>query len=266
MQAFFDNMFTPARCVAAYRGETPVASGYLIPAGNIVFQRESLPCAMIYALAVLPEYKNLGFGTGIVSRLIENANSDGCPVVVLCPSDDGLFDYYRKNTGFRDWFYINERHYKGLSPANPKNPLTEIDSREYSQLRESLLAETPHIESNLEAVAFQSVLCRETGGGLYRIDTKRGASCAVVERRPGGAVIIKELLSPGLHSSGQDEIAALSEIAAAFPADEYSVRTAARLSDPLMKNRRFGMLIAPDVFLDCHNGGDFAPWYGLAFD
>ena len=333
MQAFFYNLFTPDRCCAVIEGDAPVAAGYLIPAGNLVVEAHKTPCAMIYAVASLPEHRNRGYGTTVVRELITVAHSDGYPAVVLCPSDDSLFEFYSVRAGFRDWFYLSEQRFDGFTntcprdnrrcetlrpatrqkklnsevfpPANHISRLHETGPGEYSLLREKLLSGIPHIEYDQCMLSYQSVICREYGGGLFKIETDYGTSCAVVEAPPDGPVAVKELLSPGPHDSGSPQLhdsdspqlngsdspqlngsctpetAALSEIAAAFPADKYIVRTPARESSAgtakpnsthatantaCPNTRRFGMLAVPDCRFASINGRNASPWYGLAFD
>jgi GNAT superfamily N-acetyltransferase len=292
--AFFNHYFDTEFCIIATRDDMPVATGYLLPSGNIICNELSIPCAMIYGVATLPEHRKLGFGAAVVRELVSVARRAGFPAVVLCPSNDGLFEYYNTHTGFRDWFYIQERKFTTIPVSGAAARLVEISPDEYSRIRKSLLSGIPHIEPDLRALLYQESLCQELGGGLFRVDTPCGVSCAVAERQSDGALWIKELLTPDGYES--DVIAAL---ASALPAEEYVIRTPAGCGNPQQEVRdisrgegfvteqdfhintdsrhlcsdysitgirRFGMLSAPDSFLREMPGSSIPPWFGLAFD
>jgi len=255
---FFRNHFDPKLCVVATVRDDPAAVGYLLPAGYISYDGLSIPCAMIYAVATLPECRNQGYGAAIVRDLIMLGRSACYPAIVLCPSGDGLFGYYSARTELRDYFFVNEQRIT-IAPTNAGVAgLVGVTADEYAALRKPLLAGIPHIDIKPHLLAYQDSLCRLFGGGLFRIDTPGGVSCAVVERQSGGVVWVKELLA----LSGAEE-AAITAIAAAFPATEYLVRTPARGTGGQIK--RFGMIAAPL----CKSGSMIegcAPWYGLAFE
>ena len=124
-------------------------------------------------------------------------------------------------------------------------------------MREGFLSNIPHIKPDLRAVEYQDLLCREFGGGLFKVELPDGISCAVVETHSGGRVLIKELLAPD-----GCEPHVLSAIAATFPAEEYIVRTPAQRETG--QSRRFGMLAAFPALPDAFNHA--LPWFGLALD
>lgn len=291
---FFNHYFAPELCVVATRGDVPVATGYLLPAGNIICDELSVPCAMIYGVATLPEHRNLGFGAAVVGELVSVAHDAGFPAVALCPSNDGLFEYYNSHTEFRDWFYIQEHKFSTIPVTCAVTQLVEILPYEYCRIRKSLLTGIAHIEPDSRALLYQKSLCRELGGDLFRADTPGGVSCAVVERQSDGSLWIKELLTP---DGFETDVTAA--IASEFPAGEYVVRTPVRLKYPqkavrdlppseryAMKParqyntgfhhlcndyatagiRRFGMLSAPDSLLRKLLIRNIPPWFGLAFD
>ena len=289
---FFSFYFKPETCVVADRDGSPVAAGYLVPFGDIVYSGADVPCAMIYAVAVLPDFRSLGYGKYLVRDLISAGHSMGYPAIVLCPSDDSLFEYYSARTDLRDWFYAAERRLSIVPPPDSIAELSRISADDYSELRERLLAGTPHIKLNRDVLLFQDIICSHEGGGLFRASTAAapdGAACAIVERQPGGSVAIKELLAlNGCESS------ALLSIAAKFPSDEYTVRTPAKTAsiatEPTIEHttehiaecvtetapvtapvtipetRRFGMLAAATELAAAVENYGVAPWYGPAFD
>ena len=285
--AFFNYYFDPDLCIVATHGDIPIAAGYLLPVGNIICDKLSVPCAMIYGVATLPEYRNRGFAAAVVHNLVLKAYSAGFSTVVLCPSNDGLFEYYHSHTEFHDWFYIKEHKFKSVLESGTVTGLIEITPHDYNQIRKSLLADIPHIEPDVRALSYQKSLCNELGGGLLCADTPGGESCAIVERQSNGILWIKELLTPGGFEF--DVIAAITSM---FPAEEYVVRIPARRHNSQCKNRlvqkpereynlrflqpdkskidsvtkRFGMLTAPAPLLQALLSYKTTPWFGLAFD
>jgi len=264
-ESFFLHYYKPGLCIIAECNGTPAATGYLIPFGDVLSSDGALRCAMIYSVATLPEYRGKGLGTAVVNSLINLAFGSGYPAVVLCPHNDGLFEYYSKRTGLRDWFFINKQIIK-KEHVNTEGALPEeVSANKYHSMRENLLKGTVHIKHDLSTLEYQVLLCGELGGGLFRV----GEGCAVVERQQDGAVWIKELLLPesGVADvkSGTDITNAISSIAKVFPADEYIVR----LPSFFGKGSRFGMLVLNGSINDDFyilNKGSYAPWYGMAFD
>ena len=270
VDSFFRHVFDTELCVVAIIDEAIAASGYIIPAGHIITGSESLKCAMIYSVATIPEHRGIGLGTAVVRSLIELTDELGYHAVVLCPSDDDLFGYYSLRTGMHDWFYTNEQVFtqalldnNAFPTASNSPPLpVEVSVNDYNSLRGELLKGTVHIKHNSLILEFQSLLCSELGGGLYKV----GDSCAIVERQDNDTVWVKELLTPGgliddLTSSpvASDVVAAIMKM---FPAREYRVRFPSRAG----KGRRFGMIVFNDgVQRDMFEKGT-APWFGMAFD
>jgi len=259
-EIFFNNYyFKPSGCIAAGPKNTPVSAGYLLPIGNLLCAGLLIPCAMIYAVATLPEYRRQGYGAAVVQALISAGKAAGFPAVVLCPSGDELFGYYSAKTELREWFYICERDYELPPKGIGQSGLYRVSAEEYSALRNTLLAGKPYIEADMRAIEYQNLLCGLSGGGLYRYESSRGVSCAVVERAPGDMIWVKELLS-----AGDNESEFVSAVAAEYPGSVYRVRSLARSNNTVCK--RFGMLAMPDELcreLDTEGG---FPWYGLAYD
>jgi len=259
--SFFRHYYNPELCVVAECKSLPVAVGYLIPSGSLVYGGKSLQCAMIYSVATLPEFRGMGYGTAVVRKMISLATELDYPAVVLCPSTDELFEYYSTRTNLQDWFYVNEQIMEKIPVASSVSLPVEISADEYKSLRDDLLKESVHIRHDLSAVEYQALLCKELGGGLYRV----GDACAIVECQPDGAVWIKELLTPGSvndSSSGSISADSMASIAREYPSHKYIVR------QPSMNNnsRRFGMLALKTGVRSIFCVGSQAPWYGMAFD
>jgi len=288
---FFDYYFDPELSAVVTQRGFPVAAGYLIPYGSINSGELSVPCAMIYAVATLPEYRNLGYGAAVVNDLLSSAYCLGYPAVAICPSNDGLFEYYSSHTGFcaRSYiFYINERTYVNKPAADPAVRLVDISPHDYGLIRKNLLKGVAHIEPNVRALAYQELLCHELGGGLFSVDTPGGIACAVVERQYNGYIWIKEMLVP---DGFEHDVT--SAVMTAFPAAEYVVRTpSCRLISQLVKQiesnnpaqgdtpglyhshvddtnfgiKRFAMLTGTETLLNDIIASNIPLWFGLAFD
>jgi len=267
MDSFFRHLYSENFCIVALYDGIPVSAGYLVPFGDLKVESYSIPCSMIYSVATLPEYRGFGLGTAVVNELVSRSDKLGYPAVVLCPSEDNLFEYYCTRTKFRKWFFTDELSFKKDSfYAQPATPI-EISPAEYCSKRDVLLNGSAYIKHNSNIYEYQSMLNNESGGGFFIIDD----CCAIVERESDKIVYLKELLVPdttGNYASVK-EIArkAVSSISQLFSADEYIVR----LPSTFDKGRRFGMLAInesdfPCVFENKTGLNGDAPWYGVAFD
>jgi len=264
LNSFFELLFDERLCMVADVDSTPAAVGYLIPTGDFLLNNASVPCAMIYSVATLPEHRGKGFGTAVVRRLICLARELDFPALVLCPSDGDLFEYYSRHTELKEFFYIQEQILdynqiiKRYLSGDRMAQLKEVSVDEYIHLRESLLIGIAHIRQEQKIFDYQVSLCKELGGGLFRF----GDSCAVVEPEPDGTVLIKELLSSGVNDLNDLDI--VTAIASGFPASRYIVRSPSQKG----KGRRFGMLgLDADAGVIKNAVLSMAePWYGMGLD
>jgi len=279
---FFGFDFSDSLCIIAEHDHIPAGAGYLLPAGNLLYGGASVPCAMIYGVAVLPEHRNHGIGINVVNELIKAGWDAGYTAIVTCPSEDSLFGYYKAHAGFNDWFYTTEEIYTKVPDTVGQSRITESPPGEYAQLRERLLEVTPHIEVTPGFLDYQKVLSREYGGGLFRIDTLYGVCCAIVERQPDSSVWVKELLYPDTTENAWSETdfaadkdltitanaknAVLSAIASVIPSSRTIVRSPVRHSTNKALIRRFGMLTAQADMCGSDGAETALPWYGPAFD
>jgi len=260
--AFFRHFYDPELCIVAEIDNIPVAAGYLVPFGEIVQLSNTVPCAMIYSIATLPEHRGLGLGSAVVGCLVDLAHKHNYPAVVLCPVEDRLFEYYSSRTNLHDWFYVKEF----LSISTPEQthiiPPEEITIREYITKRNELLKGFIHIKHDMHVLEYQMMLCNESGGGFFRI----GDSYLIVERQSHDEVWIKELLIPGGGSCSitSDEIITktVASISSKFRAGRYVVRVPAAAGE----GRRFGMLSCTETISCLSALSGTAPWYGVAFD
>ena len=284
MALFFESFYAPELTLVYEKENKIIAMGFLLPVGNLLLKQDDcVPCAMIYAVATLPESRGLGAGSSISAMLIELAQAQGYTAVVLQPADDDLFGFYSKHTKMREWFYGTEYI---TSPneadfARVPNNLDDIKSEristaEYIKIRETLLADIPHIKYNFNTVDHQKKLCDLYGGGLYKFTTSHGDACAVIERQSDELVCVKELLCPKISDLETIQTVynrIISNIAFNYPATQYIIRTpinneltVALNSESVIIKKRFGMLtLTNDKQYEIHNKNAL-PWYGLAFD
>ena len=246
--AFFRHYYSSELCIVADINNAPAAVGYLVPFGDLMHGSNSMKCAMIYSVTTVPEQRGKGLGTAVVDKLIALAYEKNYPVVVLCPSDDSLFNYYSKHTSFHECFFAYEQIVKQdeLESATTP-PVTEISVSEYKQMRESLLEGRTFIKHDLRCLEYQEFLFNELGGGFFKV----GDSCAAVEVQPDGSVLVKELLSGNDHTLPD----IITSVATKFSANEYVVRYPAHFG----KGRRFGMITLSEHFQPNLNDNSFAP-------
>jgi len=269
-KSFFDNIYNVEQTIIAEAWGKPAAMGHIIPAGELVCREHTLSCAMLYGIATLPEHRGMGLGKKVTSELIETAFGQGFEAVILCPSEESLYEYYSKNTKMTDWFYAKEivMTFPIAAHSGSKLYLTPVSPVQYMEHRNRLLKDIPYINSSIKILEYQKKLCDELGGGLYKI----GDSSAIVEIQPDGAVHVKELLT--LNDDIDDVIACLTT---SYEANEYIIRVPAQKDTnginaerinaaDINAASRFGMLaLKDDILLDL-NSCNFLPWYGMAFE
>jgi len=137
---FFSYHYSPDASLVADHAGVPVASGYVFPVGSFAGAGKPAPCAMIYAVATLPEHRSRGYGAAIVRELISAAQAAGYPAVILRPSEDSLFEYYNERSELRDMFYISEKRYQSAPAGAVGIKPTPATADEYSKLRKALLS------------------------------------------------------------------------------------------------------------------------------
>ena len=178
VETFFDTLFDPNLAIVANVDSGVIASGYIIPAGTYLCSGHSFKCGMIYAVGTLPEFRGHGYASEVTRALIATGYNAGYEVIVLCPSDDSLFEFYSTRSELREWFFIHERIIEARhlisEDAIGSIKLTSITQQEYNSLRNRLLADTPHIELDLKPITYQNALFDTYGGGFYQADSLSG--------------------------------------------------------------------------------------------
>lgn len=265
---FFGTWFAPELTVVIdgadviHGGTRPVSVAYILPVGDLVLpEGERLKCAMLYAIATLPEWRGHGYGEAVTRAAGELAVQKGFPAIVLKPADDGLFEFYAKHTGFREFSsaFMTEFADNELPSYDPRYTLTPVSPPKYRSLRQGFLGHVTYIDMDERGLTYQLNLSATSGGGLYALlYDGHNAGCAAIER-DDGAVSIKELLL----SEGCRMIDAVSAAAQLLPAKKYDVRSLSDDGNPEKgAYRRFGMIAGCTDIPYVHS----AKWYGIAFD
>ena len=236
-----------------------------MPIGFFVCEEVRVPCAMIYAISTLPAYRGHGFASSVTNMLIEKGHESGHQAVVLCPTNDSLFEFYGNHTTMRDWFYCCETAYDRASLAGKScvSKAAFCSIGEYGALRESLLEEFCHIEYDERTLSYQHMLCMQSGGGYVTVSSFDGIACAAIERDSENfrRFFVKEFLVDGI-----SDVDALTSISILFNADELIVRTPVRAIEDHTNARRFGMISSLDLPAHMLGISNHAPFYGFAFD
>ena len=275
MILFFSYFYNPELCRVAIYDNKPVAMGFLIPVGNLIDStRRNHPCAHIYALATLPMFRGRGFASAIVEQLINAGVSFGYAAIALRPSEDSLFEYYKNNSPFCDWFYYVERFYErnDITPSvcsGIKNAveISKISAEKYADLRKIMLEKylpdgSCYIEMSAHALRYQEEICAIYGGGLYQAKLNGGFALLTVELHPDKIVRVKEMLTPADYENN-----ILSGISRIYPAKQYMLRTPVCDIANAADVKKFAMLsILPGITDIITSADNSAPWCGLAFD
>lgn len=189
ISSFFSAFYTAGNAaVAEYNGEI-ISAMYLLPAGTLYSNESAFSCCYLYALSTLEEYRCRGIAEKVLECAAQAAFSRGYDCVYLSPAENDLFAYYEKR-GFESCFSCSEQMFLGKPAASPVM-LESVSPEEYSQIREELLENIPHVEYSLGMISFQQYICKIGGAELWRFP---GGCVAAEVLRGGKSAIIKELL------------------------------------------------------------------------
>ncbi|MGE4276338.1 MAG: GNAT family N-acetyltransferase [Lawsonibacter sp.] len=150
--------------------------------------------AYLYAVATHPDCR----GRGLAAKLLSDADgyfrSSGIPAVTTVPAEPSLHQFFWAN-GFRECFTHDQMVWKpeDAEPLSCSFSLQPLEPEEYGTLRETILAETPHIAFPTDALTYQAGCCRLSGGGLYAAETAAGLAVLCAEGMEDGSLLLKEL-------------------------------------------------------------------------
>ncbi len=251
---FFSHMYSPGRASCLETGGRIVSMAFSLPLGDLVDPGGlRTPCSYVYAVATLPEYRSMGYGSLVTRAAVENGGISQASV--LRPAVPSLFGYYRKSVGLEDFFLAAEQRFStDASAVSPRGSCERIALSDYFELREAMLKDIVHVCFSERAMLYQEHLCASSGGGLFRLHMEGGDGLFASEKH-NGEVHVKELLC-----GAGDEDTALALITSAHPDERIiNVRKPARSSD----YSNYFAMITPSVNIS--KGGN-PPWLGFAFD
>lgn len=245
---FLDHFGVDSSIVGECDGEI-VCSAYILPTAGLVLKDGSKrSCSYLYAISVIPDYRGNGLGRDVTFAAVDFSYRLGNEFVVLKPSDDGLYDFYR-SLGFIELSYANEFVFtpEQLKHCSEKHlKILPISPEEYGIIRRKNLKGRTHIELSDIAVSYQHKL-----GALYSLLHEGEKYCAAVEKN-GSNLYIKELLVPS-----DLVVSAVSALSAEMPASKY------RVSVPVFDEKsavRTGMIFPAEDYT-----ADY-PFLCLAYD
>ncbi len=255
---FFDNYYRPERVYVLEEDGAVRSMTTWFDTTFVVPGRGEFRAAYIYAVATHPDCRGRGFAARLMADMDEAFKKMSIPAVTVVPSEPSLHNYYARS-GFRECFVLEQRQAPlGPAPAGAPPKLEGITPEDYGNLREALLAGAPHIRYNRDALAFQAGCSAiAPGGGLYALETPRGAVILCAEGSGGDRLILKELLG-----GEQARAWALDWLPALLPAWSGEYRVPAREGQPT----QWGMLKWLDPEVEKTWDWSSTGYLGLAFD
>lgn len=252
---FYENYYRPER-VVVLKDENGIQSMLaLLPMELRWADGGKTKASYLYALATHPDARGQGYATFLMRYADFYLGEQAVPFLSTVPAEESLQNYFAAAADFQRCHPIDEVELD--APAPSATPAASVSGEEYHALREELLKDTAHAIYDVEYLDYQRKVSGLFGGGLYRMETAAGPSCAVAELH-GDVLDVRELLAP---TGGQQE--ALAALAAALPAPRCRVRCPADTCElPGAKRKVFGMgkRVPPmPTKLD-------ESYFGLAFD
>ena len=149
---------------------------------------DGVPSAYLYALCTHPDFRAQGMGQAVLRSLASVCFDCGAELVFLSPADPSLAAWYR-SMGMQ-----TVQH--SAPPPCPVVPqrtpaLAPVSAEDYAALRRS------PIRVPLRLLRAQELLCRELGGGFFRLELD--GACAAVCAQPDDsprAFQLRELSCP----------------------------------------------------------------------
>lgn len=200
---------------------------------------------MLYALGVLPEYRNLGVGSALVSFAKKYCDENGL-VCLLHPADNGLFGFYEK-LGFDCKISSKLAVYHG---REYDIRIRAIGACDYFKRREEFLSDRPSVRWNENDVGY-ALLENAFCGGIC----VGGDRFIALLSREKDKVYIKELLTDRSenpealkrYSLAAGSMCGVSDVSAVFPSwysDGVLYRSALAYRLPEgMKDLFFGLML-----------------------
>lgn len=155
----------------------------------VTSQGTVLPVWYVYAFCTCPAAQGQGYGRRLLTYAEQLAAEQGLRGVVMVPGEASLFQFYR-TLGYEVGCSVREQIISRETMENSLPSVTCCVLERYQYLRGQWLQGKNWIRYPDKAAAWQKILCRDSGGGLYQV----GSGLAAVECW-GGGVVMKEVLA-----------------------------------------------------------------------
>lgn len=182
---FFEKRYSKERCICAYWDNALAGAAHLIP-----FTYNGKKCYMLYAVGVLPEYRNKGLFRDIIEYIKQKADKNNWGLA-LCPANDNIKRIYEK-LGFKDTFYLKKSYFKG--DKTKAKGLKELSSSQFAECRKYLGRTDIALwdKKSLEYVMSENIFC----GGTNSLFEYEGKKYSVVHFLKDGIITVAETTLP----------------------------------------------------------------------
>ncbi len=188
IRSFWVALFDKIHVWIAREEAIPAAMLCALPVTLIDDAGDAHDAAYFYAVCTAPELRSRGLCTGLMRHAEAALRQMGTEVFVLVPSNEGLFDFYRKS-GYQAALYHKEY---SVSAERGTAKIQRINAGAYQNLRQMQLYGS-FVSYSAPLLLLQQAASETSGAGLYRIETEAEICCAAAEKQ-NGQLIIKELL------------------------------------------------------------------------
>ncbi len=254
-ELYFNQCYHPGDGITAEADGTLCSAIYLMDGYRIHLPgRPAETCTYLYALGTPAKYRGRGYGGRTIWHSGVEGYHRGTDWVCFLPASPSLYRWYARCLGTYTVFFRREFSVTGAEPAGTVTP---ISPQQYGELRERLLAGTPHAEQPLKALSLQGEFCRLYGGGLVEITLGDCRGVGAFDRE-GDTLTFRELLFP----QGDPQPAARAVLAAEHAA-------AAQVRTPAFWHTSLGNVVDDNVLVP---GGrafpttEFPPYWGVSLD
>lgn len=103
---FYSNFVKLEDCAVCVDGGKVVSILHMIPA-NIIKNNVLVPCHYIYAATTIPEYRGMGYMSGLINFAVKKAGERGQKYSILVPANTDLYNFYEK-FGYRKFFKVRK--------------------------------------------------------------------------------------------------------------------------------------------------------------
>ncbi|NLL38125.1 MAG: GNAT family N-acetyltransferase [Clostridiales bacterium] len=189
---FFDTFFDECSALIISSGGQAVAAAYILYISELSHGGQNTPCPYIYGVGVLPRYRGRGFGARLTNAAVRLCRDKGYELCCLVPASGRLFEFYRKQSGFSDFFTVDEHIYISSQARVQGGEIERIAPEEYGSFREHILRNLLHMRFSPTACRYMEQVCSSSGGGLFRLNKfKNAVAAAYLEE---DTLHLKELL------------------------------------------------------------------------